>query len=276
MADFKRKIKDSGLGRWLLMPSRLRTAFTNGQPTLGSRLSWLFRSRETANFTYETTELGKRHLADFVALVTGSAPEDCLGYVRELTGDKAFWNFVRERTLAGPWRHSSDSAGGPAKRYLYYAFARALKPRLIVEAGMDKGLGTCILNLAARKNNAEGSTCEVIGLDQDLERVFLAGEPWVPRESLRIGDSPALIAEMGQPIDLFIHDTTNDPAHEWQQFAALENALAANGIVISAWHTEALRGFADRTGRMCLMFQDSPLDHWYPGSKLGVVFRRPT
>ncbi|MBV6458724.1 MAG: hypothetical protein HONBIEJF_01862 [Fimbriimonadaceae bacterium] len=274
MANLKRKIKDSGLGRWLLMPSRLRTAFTNGQPSLGARLSWLFRSRETANFTYETTELGKRHLADFVALVTGIEAPAARGFIDELASDQEFSRFVRERTEAGPWKHSSDPLGRPAKRYLYYAFARALKPRLILEAGMDKGLGTCILNLAARRNVAEGHPCEVVGLDQDLDRVFLAVEPWVPRESLQIGDSPTLITGLGRPIDLFIHDTTNDPDHERQQFAALEGALASDGVVISAWHTEALREFADRTGRMCLMFQDSPQGHWYPGSKLGVVFAR--
>jgi len=272
MGDFRRKLKDSGLGRLLLMPSRLRTSFTNGQPTLGARLSWLFRSRETANFTYEVTELGKGYLADFVSVVTGVEPERVRGYIAELEEDTELAAFVRERTLAGPWRHSSDAEGPPAKRYLYYAMVRALRPAVVVEAGMDKGYGTCILNRAARRNAEDGYPCEVTGMDQDRERVFLAIEPWVSSSSILIGDSPSLIRGLDRPIDLFIHDTTNLPDHEREQYAALSSKLAPSGVVVSAWHTEELREFAKRTCRLCLMYQDSPADHWYPGSKLGVVF----
>lgn len=260
------------MGRILLLPSRLRTSFTTGQPTLGSRLRWLVQSRETANFTYELSELGKANVAEVVALVAQIGPDIANVYVQELAGNAALSEFVRQRTLVGPWRYSSDPGSRPAKRYLYYAMARALGPRLTVEAGMDKGYGTCILNEALRRNQAEGRPGAFIGIDQDLERVFLAVEPWVSASSLRSGDSASVLATLGTQVDLFIHDTTNQAEHERSQFAALEQCLSPRGVVISAWYTEELRNFASRTGRRCLLVQDLPESHWYPGSRLGVVF----
>ena len=59
------------------------------------------------------------------------------------------------------------------RRLGWYALVRALKPRFVVETGVDKGLGACVLTAALRRNVADGSEGRYIGTDINPEAGYL-------------------------------------------------------------------------------------------------------
>lgn len=271
----KRFLKQSSIGRWALIPYRFWYASRYFAKPWARVVPWLFRSRELANYTYDLTDRNKKSLAFFVSTVTGECPKTCMEYIEEITNDRSMREHVRRLTLNGPDRFSADSDGKPGKRTLYYALVRALKPKFVFEAGTEKGFGSCVMAAALQKNANEGRPGVLQCVDMSPDAGYLFALPYSEGMIKSVDDSVRAIENCKSEIDLMIHDTMTDVAHERAQFGALEHKLAKNGVVCSAWVTDELLGFAARTGRRLLVFRDEPKDHWYPGSSLAVVFSCP-
>lgn len=63
------------------------------------------------------------------------------------------------------------------RRLGWYAFARALKPEAIVETGVEKGLGACVLTKALTENAKEGHPGRYFGTDIDTNAGYLFRPP---------------------------------------------------------------------------------------------------
>lgn len=82
-----------------------------------------------------------------------------------------------------------------ARRVGWYAFIRALKPEHVVETGVDKGLGTCVIAAALLRNAAEDRPGRVTSIDINPEAGYLARQqPWSEVVDLVIGDSITTLA----------------------------------------------------------------------------------
>ncbi|GAA2701018.1 class I SAM-dependent methyltransferase [Micromonospora olivasterospora] len=157
----------------------------------------------------------------------------------------------------------------------WYAIVRATRPAHVVETGVDKGLGTCVVAAALLRNAAEGRPGRVTSLDINPEAGYLArSAPWSAVVDLVVGDSIASSAALDRPVDLFLHDSDHNREHERREFEAAEAKLAPGALLLTdnVTHTNVLAEHAERTGRRFLAYRETPARHWYPGDGIGVAW----
>ena len=100
---------------------------------------WVLQDKETSNFYYNLTPLNRDQLAQLIASVTGEAFDRIIKYFEELEGDTELRHHL-EQALRGT-HYGTDIEINYARRLGWYAFVRALKPRVVVETGVDHGVG---------------------------------------------------------------------------------------------------------------------------------------
>jgi hypothetical protein len=158
---------------------------------------------------------------------------------------------------------------------VYYLIARALRPRVVLEAGVDKGLGAALICRALQRNRTEGAAGTYVGVDvHEPSRAFLFSGAYVSEGVLQQGDSVAFLQRFEGEIDFYIHDTTPEPRHLRASLEAVWPRLSERGILCMSWVTNEAIEFV--VGRATfLTFVEEPKDHWYPGSKLLLASRSP-
>lgn len=267
-------LRNTALGRLLLIPCRLAWALSFALRQVGRMVRWAFTSKEYYNYTYELTDLNRQYLASFIAVVSGHPVQDIERYIAELEGDETLRTTLRQRARQGPDRHSSDAEPRYGRRLGWYALVRATKPRVVVETGVDRGLGTAVLAAAVRRNAQEGFPGVVYGTDLVPTCGYLLAEPYRSHCRILLGDSVESLRRLTEPVDIFLHDSDHRPEYEWAEFLAIEPRLHAHSLVLSdnSQQTSKLREFAARIGRSFLFFQDQPKDHWWPGDGIGAAF----
>lgn len=236
---------------------------------------WVLTSKEYYNWTYDLTPLNQTYLASYIAVVTGHEQSLIEGYIRELENDQSLRSVLIERTLASPDRHSCDVEPRYGKRLGWYAMVRATKPRVIVETGVDRGLGTAVLAAALLQNEKEGYPGTVYATDIAADCGHLLAEPYKKYCKILIGDSIESLRGLDQPTDIFLHDSLHEPEYEWSEFTAIEPRLHSASLVLSdnSLFTSKLLEFAQRRRCSFLYFQDQPKNHWWPGDGIGTAFK---
>lgn len=234
---------------------------------------WLWSSRETTNFTYDLEERNRRHLAALLAEVLATGYEQVWAWLEELERDEALRRHVRETTLrSGHANADPDARFG--RRIGWYAVARALKPRVIVETGVDKGLGACVLASALLRNAREGHPGRYYGTDLAADAGWLLAGDYASVGQVLRGDSLESLRRLEAPVDLFINDSDHSAAYEAAEYEAIAPKLSAHAILLgdNAHVTDALLEFSRRSGRRFVYFQERPLRHWYPGAGIGLSY----
>jgi len=268
-------LKHTALGRLVLIPFRfLAIALPRAVRQLSWMLKWAFTSKEHYNFTYDLTELNRAYLASYVSVLSGHELSEIEGYMRELDRDEELRALLRRQMLSSPDRHNSDVEPRYGRRLGWYALIRATKPRVIMETGVDRGLGTAVMAAALRRNDQEGYGGLVYATDIVPACGHLLAEPYKAYARILLGDSVELLKQFRESVDVFLHDSDHRPEYEWAEFLAIEPRLHPGSIVMSdnSQQTSKLREFAGRLGKSFLYFQDQPKDHWWPGDGIGVAF----
>lgn len=267
-------IRNTAFGRLVLIPFRLGWALTFALRQVGQMLRWAFRSKEYYNYTYELTDLNRSYLASYIAVISGHEVTEIERYFGELDLDDDLRTMLRQRTLESPDRHNSDVEPLYGRRYGWYALVRATKPRVMVETGVDRGLGTVILAAAIMRNAEEGHPGRVYATDIVPTCGHLLAEPYKSWCHVLLGDSVESLKQFKEPVDIFLHDSDHRPEYEWAEFIAIEPRLHPGSIVMSdnSQLTSKMRDFAKRIGKSFLYFQDQPKDHWWPGDGIGAAF----
>jgi predicted O-methyltransferase YrrM len=160
------------------------------------------------------------------------------------------------------------------RRAGWYAMVRAKKPRFVVETGVDKGLGTCVLAAAMLRNAAEGQEGTVVGTDINPQAGFLLRAPYDRVARILYGDSIESLRTLDSKIDLFINDSDHSAQYEAREYDVVAPRLAPGAVLLgdNAHSTDSLQRFAVATGRRFLFFKEEPERHWYPGAGIGVAF----
>jgi hypothetical protein len=267
---WQNRLRRFGRFRWLEKSRIVRgygVSFRE-QPLLVTR--YVLLDPEVGDFSYELDN--EHELVDFLVRVLGSERTTIAGYLAEIGADEKL-----RRELAGRTRWRIDMKRrihfGP--RVGWYAIARALKPRLIVETGIKHGLGSLVLLTALERNAREGSPGRLISFDTDP----FSG--WVVTERLRENWQPVFASTFdaldsaleGHEVDLFICDTP--PDYEIESFemrAAMRHAskditlIAGNGD-----RTVALPELVAEMNGEYHHFVERPRRHIYPGAGLGLA-----
>ena len=264
------------VGRLLLLPYRI----AHGLPTVTRPLLQFARtlavSREYTNFTYPLAPRNTRYLAAFVAEVTGCSRALAAAYIDELEQDQQLRSHLQNGIRSSPDGKFADQTIWYGRRAGWYAIVRLTKPAVVVETGVDKGLGACVLTAALMRNAAEGAPGLYYGTDINPAKGYLLTEPYAKFGKLLIGDSVASLRSFDQKIDVFVNDSDHSAAYERAEYEAIREKLSTGAIVISdnAEMTDELLQFADRTDRSFLFFREEPIQHWSPGGGIGAAWRR--
>jgi hypothetical protein len=252
------------------LPLRARESLGHAGRVTGASVRWLATSREHTNFTYDLSPTNLEHLAWLVDTVTGCGVADARAWIDEASTDVELGAHVVAWTHQAKRAGISDPVARWGRRLGWYALVRATRPNLIVETGTDKGLGTCLLAAALRRNGA-GS---LITVDVNPESGFLVQPPYAAVVERRIGDSIEILHDLDTTVDMFIHDSLHTDEHERAELAALDGRFTDRSLVLSdnAHVTTALSEWAEINGRHFLYFAERPIDHWYPGEGFGIAW----
>ncbi|MEU4380215.1 class I SAM-dependent methyltransferase [Micromonospora echinofusca] len=271
----RRAIARTRLAPVAAFPKRLARVARHDAKVLRTSARWLVTSREHHNYTYELTKLSRHHLAWFVSVVCDVPVKQVRAYFAEIESDDVLRRHIESATAGAARRGLADRQVRYARRIGWYAIVRATKPTHVVETGVDKGLGSCVLAAALLRNVADGHPGRVTSLDINPEAGYLARTaPWSEVVDLVIGDSIASIAALDRPVDLFLHDSDHSRAHEKREFEAVESRLAPGAFLLTdnVTATNVLAEHAERTGRRFLAYRETPANHWYPGDGIGVAW----
>lgn len=271
----RRVIARTPLAPVAAFPKRLARVARHDAKVLRTSARWLVTSREHHNYTYELTKLSRHHLAWFVSVVCDVPVKQVRAYLNEIETDEELRGHIEQATAAASRRGLADKHVRYARRIGWYAIVRARKPAHVVETGVDKGLGSCVLAAALLRNAAEGHPGRLTSLDINPEAGYLArATPWANVVDLVIGDSVASIGALDRPVDLFLHDSDHSRVHERSEFDAVEPKLAPNAMLLTdnVTVTNVLAEHAERTGRRFLAYRETPARHWYPGDGIGVAW----
>ena len=144
---------------------------------------------------------------------------------------------------------------------------RVLKPRVIVETGTEKGLGSIVLAEALLKNGYG----HLFTIDMEPTAGLMIGDRYTEVICQIIGDSLQSLTTI-ERVDLFIHDSDHSAEHEACEFEIIETKLSEQGVVLTdnSHATNELAKWSLRDGRRFSYFAEQPLNHWYPGAGIGV------
>jgi predicted O-methyltransferase YrrM len=239
-------------------------------------LSWLFRDRETSNYTYPLVPLNERYLVSFLAQITGHPHKEISEYIQELKDDEQLASHIRDLTARHPRRVISNKSVNYCKRLGWYALVRTVKPSLVIETGVDKGLGSCVLSAALIRNRAEGFSGKYIGTDINPKAGLLYRPPYSEMGEILYGDSIESLTKLQAPVDLFINDSDHSVEYEAREYRVIDSKLSPKAVIVgdNSRGSSSLLDFAEETGRSFLFWSEQPAEHWYQGAGMGVAFTR--
>jgi hypothetical protein len=244
------------------------------RPRLCQLVRKTFGADEITNFTYDLTPKNLSYLAHTISLVTGLPRERIAGYIAEARNDAELKAHILGAIRARGGKVNDSVACVFGRRLGWYALARALHPRVVVETGVERGHGAVLLSAALLRNAAEGHLGRYYGLDIAPNAGWLLSGKYAQTGKILYGDSLQSLAAMQEPIDLFINDSDHSAEYEAREYLAIESKLAPGGIILgdNAHATDKLAIFSERTGRNFLFFREEPDDHWYAGAGIGISF----
>lgn len=273
----KKFLTTSLLGRMIMLGPRIIQAVNTAKivKKIIDCCVWVVRSKEFNNWTYNTTSDNKHVLCNMISMITGESVATILDYLKELEGDEELRNIIKTRNGDPELRWQSDPDLRPGRRISYYLLVRAMKPEVVMEAGLDKGYGSLLIARALKLNEAEGITGKYYGIEFDPRKTipFFVRDIYEHAKVVR-GDSVEFIEQYQGQIDLFIHDTVPDDVHMARQLNGVLPKLNERGVILSVWTTKFLLSYARLNELYLLTHQDETVDHPHPGSRLAFVFKK--
>ena len=237
---------------------------------------WGFSSKEDTNYTYDLTPSNILYLAKTIAVVTNSDYKEALGYINEIQNDAALKKSIMETIAGSPQKRYADNEVRFGRRLGWYAFARILKPEIIVETGVDKGLGSVVLCAALLRNKQEGYEGRYYGTDINPNAGYFLSGKYKEVGQILYGDSITTLSGFTDNIDLFINDSDHSAEYEYREYQTIKNRITEKTVILgdNSSITDKLAIFSNEAGRDFIYFQEVPSNHWYPGSGIGISFNK--
>lgn len=237
-------------------------------------LRWSVNSRENTNFTYDLTDMNIRYLASTLSIVTKKPYTIILSYIHEARNDIELKRHVIDMTKESANRYAADLRCDFGRRLGWYATARAIKPNIIIETGVDKGIGSVLLCSALIRNSDEGNEGFYYGTDINRRAGYLLAGKYREYGEIIYGDSIDSLNRFNRSIDLFINDSDHSAEYEYQEYLTIQKKLSPDAIILgdNSHVTDKLALFSIENGRQFVFFKEMPSNHWYPGGGIGISF----
>jgi predicted O-methyltransferase YrrM len=234
------------------------------------------RSKETSTFTYNLTPENETYLANLTAEIVKCDVKTIEQYFNELKENEALKKSVIRNVRKSAFKMKKDKRSDYGSKLSFYAIIRVLKPKIVVENGIEVGFTSIVLCEAIRKNREEGHGGRFIGLDINKEAGYLIkAEPQYGSFSeIWYNDAIESLKALNENIDFYFSDGLRTYQYEQQEFACIEGKLSKGAVVITnkATFSRALYELSLRLKRKFAFFKEQPLDHWYEGSGIGIMY----
>ncbi len=245
--------------------------FNNKYPLI---IKWALSSREVANYTYDLTSENLEYLAFTIALATKQPFKKICEFIHEAKEDEDLEKHVLAKTRTSNFRYMADLRCEFGRRLGWYAIVRATMPKVVIETGVDKGLGAVLLCSALLRNRSMGFIGRYVGTDIDCGAGYLLDGKYKEVGNILYGDSIESLKRFNGIIDVFIHDSNHSPDYEYGEYIAIMNKLNDSSIILSdnSHDSYSLAQFSKKHNRKFLFFHEVPKHHWYPGAGIGISF----
>ncbi|GAA4408803.1 class I SAM-dependent methyltransferase [Nibrella viscosa] len=240
----------------------------------GQILQWALQSREDTNFTYPLPEDNILYLACTINVVTNTPVDQVVAYIREAQTDDTLKEHIINKIKQSPYKLVADERVEFGRRLGWYALVRILKPGVIIETGVDKGMGSVLLCSALLRNGQEGHPGQYYGTDINPRAGYLLDGPYQEVGKILYGDSIESLRALDAQIDLFINDSDHSADYEYREYDTIYPKLSSKAVLLgdNAHITSKLASFSVEKGRRFLFYQEVPAAHWYPGAGIGFSF----
>ncbi|MHA2276679.1 MAG: class I SAM-dependent methyltransferase [Candidatus Kariarchaeaceae archaeon] len=237
-------------------------------------LKWGVLSKEDTNYTYELTEENILYMAYTISVVANIDYKIVLNYINEAQNDEVLRNHVISESQRSKFKYVTDLRCDFGRRLGWYAFVRILKPKIVIETGIDKGLGAVLLCSGLLRNKEEGFEGQYYGTDINPEAGYLLSGIYKSIGKILYGDSIKSLEKFDKPVDLFINDSDHSSDYEYKEYLTIKNLLTENSIILgdNSHSSEKLAYFSGENKRNFLFFQEKPKNHWYPGAGIGISY----
>lgn len=243
-------------------------------PDMGNSLRWLFTSRETTNFTYDLEAANTQFLAANVALMTGRSRTEVQRLFQEVATDRELHEAYSSALARSSLAFITDRQIRLARRMTWYAIARLLRPAVVVETGVDKGLGSLVICAALKRNAAEGFPGRYFGTDINPDAGWLLAGDYKAYGEILVGDSIDSVTRLDCSIDMLVSDSCHDPLYEAREYSAVSSKLSDAFVIISDQGTTALMEAAEANGWLFLSLRERPARTIHEGTDFGIAFPR--
>jgi predicted O-methyltransferase YrrM len=223
---------------------------------------------ETHNFIYDLKDRSLRYLAETISRATQQSASRIETYIQEAIADRALNDHVLGNT------RRSDPKSPFSRRLGWYAVARAAKPEVIVETGVERGHCAVMLCAALLRNAEEGSPGRYYGTDINPAAGRLLSGRYASVGKILYGDSIASLSALQETIGPFINDSDHSAEYEYREYQTVADKLSSKAIILAdnAHVTDELALFSRKKGRHFIFFREEPDTHWYPGAGIGISF----
>lgn len=273
----KKKLKNIAkfLGIFGLLRSLNRRSFAMNyySQQIAMIKEWMWKDTEDVNFYYKLNSLNIDQLAQTVSTVTSVSYLVILKYFDELEHDDELRKHIKIGITNA--KYGKDIKVDFGRRLGWYAFVRSMKPKVVIETGVDHGVGSCVITTALMRNASEGFQGYYYGTDINPEAGKLLSGKYRAFGEILYGDSIASLRKFEKKIDIFINDSDHSANYEYLEYQEVLNKLDENALILSdnSHVTDKLSQFSRDTNRKFLFFSEKPACHWYPGAGIGISFK---
>ena len=240
-------------------------------------IKWAFNSNEDTNYTYNLSNKNKLELLKLFEIIFKNINyEEIKYYLDEIENDHDIIKDIKTRILNSKYKNFTDLEVNFSRRLGWYICVRILKPKTVVETGVDKGLGSLVITKALMKNKEDGCSGYYYGTDINPDAGYLFSGNYKKFGKILYGDSIKSLKKIEKEIDLFINDSDHSADYEYSEYQTIRNKLSKNAIILvdNSHVTDRLLKFSIENKRNYIIFKEEPLNHWYPGAGIGISYPR--
>lgn len=235
---------------------------------------WVINSKEDTNYTYDLTDQNLKELYKLLEIIFNINYSQIEKYSNELLNNETLKTYLSTKIKSSNFKNFADKEIKFSRRIGWYIIARIIKPKLIIETGVDKGMGSVILAEAIIKNKLEGYEGEYLGTDINPDAGYLFDDIYSENGKILYGDSIESLKTIDKQIDLFINDSDHSSIYEGKEYKTILNKLSANSVILgdNSHETDELLKFSMHQNRKFVFFRERPKNHWYPGAGIGISY----
>jgi len=251
---------------------RIKIVHSHFSKRISESFKWIMSDTEYSNFYYELTDISLENLAQSTAAICRIPVVEIDRYFEELLNDKELARHIESGfQLINVGKDSTVAYG---RRIVWYAIIRALKPKIVVETGVEHGVGACVITSALLRNQSEGFLGRYIGTELNEKSGTLLSGGYASVGQIYFGDSIETLSRLEEKIDVFINDSSHDSNYEFREYLAISNKLGSKAIILgdNAHASTSLSSFSRQFNRNFVFLPEQPSNHWYSGGGVGISY----